>query len=50
MMGGEGQFGPVGMGGLFTVLKFREGITSYDDPGPYENPEGTLAHRVDTPK
>jgi len=43
MMIGEGQFGPIGMGGMFTVLKIREGITSYEDPGWYQNPTGTVA-------
>jgi len=46
MMTGEGQFGPIGMGGMFTVLKVREGITSYDDPGWYKHPEGTVATKV----
>jgi len=31
------------MGGMFTVLKIREGITSYEDPGWYKHPEGTVA-------
>jgi hypothetical protein len=31
------------MGGMFTVLKIREGITSYEDPGWYQNPPGTVA-------
>ncbi len=43
MMAGEGQFGPVGMGGMFTVVKVREGITKYEDPGHYKNPPGTVA-------
>ena len=43
MMTGTGQFGPISMGGMFTVLKIREGITSYNDPGWYENPPGTVA-------
>lgn len=43
MMGGEGQFGSVGMGGMFTVLKVRDDITTYEDPGWYEHPEGTVA-------
>ena len=43
MMGGQGQFGPIGMGGMFTVVKIREDISSYDDPGPYKNPPGTVA-------
>jgi FtsP/CotA-like multicopper oxidase with cupredoxin domain len=46
MMSGEGQFGPIEMGGMFTVLKIREGITSYGDPGPYKNPPGTVARKV----
>ena len=46
MMTGEGQFGPIEMGGMFTVVKVREGITSYRDPGPYKNPPGTVAHKV----
>jgi hypothetical protein len=31
------------MGGMFTVLKIPEGITSYDDPSWYEHPAGTVA-------
>ena len=46
MMSGDGQFGPIEMGGMFTVLKIREGITSYEDPGPYKNPPGTVARKV----
>ncbi len=38
-----GPFGPIGMGGMFTVLKVREGITNYNDPGWYQNPPGTVA-------
>jgi hypothetical protein len=34
------------MGGMFTLLKVREGITSYDDPGWYPHPPGTLARKV----
>jgi len=43
MVGGKGPFGPIDMGGMFTVLKVREGITRYDDPGWYEHPAGTVA-------
>ena len=43
MMTGTGQFGPIGMGGMFTILKVREGITSYNDPGWFRNPPGTVA-------
>jgi len=46
MMTGEGQFGSVDMGGMFTVVKVREGITSYADPGHYKHPPGTVARKV----
>lgn len=43
MLGGPGKHDYITMGGMFTVLKVRDGITSYADPGWYENPRGTLA-------
>jgi manganese oxidase len=43
MVGGKGPFGPIDMGGMFTVFKVRDGITSYEDPGWYEHPRGTVA-------
>src|SRR5438552_7071680 len=43
MRGGPGPFDYIAMGGMFTVIKIREGITSYEDPGWYRNPEGTVA-------
>ena len=43
MAGGQGQYGPITMGGMFTILKVRPDITSYDDPGWYKHPAGTLA-------
>jgi FtsP/CotA-like multicopper oxidase with cupredoxin domain len=46
MMAGEGPFGPVGMGGMFTVIKVREGLTHYGDPGWFQHPAGTVARRV----
>jgi FtsP/CotA-like multicopper oxidase with cupredoxin domain len=46
MMTGEGQFGPIGMGGMFTLVKIREGISDYRDPGPYEFPVGSVARKV----
>jgi FtsP/CotA-like multicopper oxidase with cupredoxin domain len=49
MMAGEGPFGPIGMGGMFTVVKVREGISDYSDPGDYAYPEGTRAHKVEGP-
>ncbi len=50
MMTGDGPFGPVEMGGMFTVLKVRAGITSYADPGWYKHPEGTVARKITTTK
>ena len=46
MMTGFGPFGPMEMGGMFSVVKVREGLgpDDYGDPGPYRNPEGTVAH------
>ena len=43
MVGAQGPFDYITMGGLFTVLKIREGITSYDDPGWFQHPAGTVA-------
>ncbi len=43
MVGGPGPFDYITMGGLFTILKVREGIMNYEDPGWYQHPEGTLA-------
>ena len=44
MMTGFAQFGPVEMGGMFSVVKVREGLakTDYKDPGPYKIPRGRL--------
>ncbi len=44
MVGGGGPFGTITMGGMFTILKVRGGLTAYDkDPGWYQNPPGTVA-------
>lgn len=43
MLGGAGPHGYITMGGMFTVLKVRERLASYDDPGWYEAPAGTVA-------
>ena len=45
MMTGWGPFGPLEMGGMFSVVKVREGLSAneYSDPGWYENPPGTQA-------
>jgi len=50
MMTGTGPFGPIEMGGMFTVVKIRESLRSYDgDPGWYDYPKGTVSYRVDAP-
>ena len=45
MMSGFGQFGAIEMGGMFSVVKVREGLerNDYKDPGWYKHPEGTVA-------
>jgi len=43
MRGGQGPFGPIDMGGMFTVLKVRQHLATYDDPGWYVHPPGTVA-------
>ncbi|MDD5708389.1 MAG: copper oxidase [Kiritimatiellae bacterium] len=43
MVGGEGPYGYIDMGGMFTILKVRENLTTYEDPGWYEIPAGTQA-------
>ncbi len=45
MMTGKGPFGDIEMGGMFTVLKVRDGITSYEDPGWFTHPAGTVAYK-----
>ena len=49
MMMGEGQFGPIEMGGMFTTMKIRDGLgrSDYADPGWYEHPEGTVAWQLE---
>ena len=43
MVGAKGQFSYIDMGGMFTILKVRENLTSYEDPGWHQNPGGTVA-------
>jgi manganese oxidase len=46
MMTGDGPFGGVEMGGMFTVLKVRKDQKrgDYTDPGWYKHPAGTVAY------
>ena len=41
-----GPFGMIDMSGMFTIVKVREGLTNYNDPGWYENPPGTVSYPV----
>lgn len=45
-IGNPGPFGVIEMGGMFTVFKVRDNITSYVDPGWYKHPMGTIAESV----
>jgi hypothetical protein len=49
MMMGEGPFGPLEMGGMFTVVKVRDQQKpgDYADPGWYEHPTGTVAWKLE---
>jgi len=46
MMTGTGPFGAIEMGGMFTVVKVREGLArnDYKDPGWYKHPKGTVSY------
>jgi manganese oxidase len=46
MMTGAGQYGALEMGGMFTVVKVRDGIgrNDYKDPGWYKHPPGSVAY------
>ncbi len=43
MGGATGPRGYITMGGMFTLLKVRDGLTSYADPGWYTGPPSELA-------
>jgi hypothetical protein len=46
MMSGSGPYGAMEMGGMFTVVKVRDGLArnDYKDPGWYKHPAGTVAY------
>jgi manganese oxidase len=48
MMTGEGPFGPIEMGGMFTLVKIRNNLAAgdYRDPGWYQHPEGSVAYKL----
>ena len=43
MRGSPGPFSYIDMGGMFTILKIRDGISSFEDPGWFKHPGGTVA-------
>lgn len=49
MMTGEGPFGSVEMGGMFTVVKVRKDQKpgDYRNPGWFEHPPGTVSYEFD---
>ena len=51
MMTGEGPFGSVEMGGMFSMVKVRkdQAADDYSDPGWFKHPEGTVAFEYDGP-
>jgi hypothetical protein len=44
MRGGAGPYGPIDMGGMFTLVKIRDDMDYARDPGWYT--AGPRAHRV----
>ncbi len=46
MMGGEGPFGSMEMGGMFTVVKVRrdQKVGDYKNPSWFKHPQGTVAY------
>jgi hypothetical protein len=49
MMTGTGPFGPMEMGGMFSVVKVRDDVKpgDYKDPGWYRHPQGTVAYEYE---
>jgi len=43
MIGSDGPFGNIDMGGMFTIVKVRKKLDGDTDPGWYEHPVGTVA-------
>ena len=49
MMSGEGPFGSVEMGGMFSMVKVRKDQKrgDYSNPGWFKHPQGTVAYELD---
>jgi hypothetical protein len=49
MLGGDGPYGRIAMGGMFTIVKVRDRLSGGDaDPGWYSAPTGTIAAQATT--
>jgi FtsP/CotA-like multicopper oxidase with cupredoxin domain len=46
MLGGDGPFGLIDMGGMFTILKVRKQLVDGQDPGWYDHPAGSVATKA----
>lgn len=46
MLGYTGQFGQTVLGSMANLLKVRENLDNYDDPGPYAFPKGTVSRKA----
>jgi hypothetical protein len=46
MLGFKGQFGQTVLGGMANILRVREDIDTYEDPGPYVFPRGTVSRKA----
>ncbi len=51
MMAGQGPYGAIGMGGMFSLLKVRpdQAAADYRDPGWFTPPAGTVATEYQGP-
>jgi hypothetical protein len=49
MMSGQGPFGPIEMGGMFTLVKVRKNQkkNDYSDSGWYKHPSGSIAKKIE---
>ncbi len=46
MLGFNGQFGNTVLGGMANILRVRANIDTYEDPGPYSFPKGSVASPI----
>jgi hypothetical protein len=47
MVGAKGPHDYITMGGMFTIVKVRDDVRGFEDPGWYVNPPGTQADVAD---